>query len=164
MREVAREIRDVVDAAGPALLGLAAEAVGQKRGPDEWSKKEILGHLIDSCANNHQRVVRGAQNAAQEFPPYDRTWWVAMQHYQEASWPDLVELFVQVNRHLSRAIDYLPAEALGNACNIGKDASVTLEFVITDYLRHLKMHLGDILEPAEPESTAESMISEGGPA
>jgi hypothetical protein len=146
--EVSREISQAIDAARPRLVAIEAAVASAKPSPDDWSRKEILGHLIDSAANNHQRVVRGARNAAADFPPYDRVAWVEVQRYQEASWPDLVELFCQVNRHLCRAIEGLPPEALANPCDIGKDAPVTLEFVVTDYLRHLKMHLGDILEPA----------------
>ncbi len=26
--------------------------------PNKWSKKEIIGHLINSATNNHQRFVR----------------------------------------------------------------------------------------------------------
>ncbi len=127
---------------------MAAEVAGRKEGEGAWSRKEILGHLIDSAANNHQRVVRGAYNAAADFPPYDGIRWVEVQRYQEAAWSDLVQEFLLANRQLCRAIECLPPEALGNPCNIGKEAPVTVEFVVTDYLRHLRLHLGDILEPA----------------
>ncbi len=47
-----------------ALLDLAAAQLPTltdtaARIDDHWSRKEILGHLIDSATNNHQRFVRG---------------------------------------------------------------------------------------------------------
>ena len=115
---------------------------------DAWTRKQVLGHLIDSAANNHQRIVRAALNAALDFPPYQQNAWVEIQRYNEPCWFDLVDLFVLNNLHLCRVIDGLPEEALNNPCSIGRAEPVTLQFVIDDYLRHLKLHIAQILEPA----------------
>ena len=37
-----------------------AEAAGVPA-PGRWAKKEVVGHLIDSAANNHQRFVRAQE-------------------------------------------------------------------------------------------------------
>ncbi len=157
MLEVAQQIRQEIVAAEPRLRAMAPELAARKERADAWSRKQILGHLVDSCANNHQRVVRGARNAALDFPPYDQVGWVEVQRYQEASWPDLVQLFLAVHRHLCRVIECLPADALANPVNIGKDQPVTVEFVVTDYLRHLKLHLGDILGTVEQPRESASL-------
>lgn len=146
MKMISSAIRDKVIAAKPVLLKISEQAASQKPGPNKWSKKEILGHLIDSASNNHQRFVRGALNMAMAFPPYQQDPWVAASHYQEMEWQELVEFFVQYNLHLSRLIVQLPERVLDNPCNIGKESPVTLRFVITDYLRHWQHHLEQVLQ------------------
>ncbi|MFC1515269.1 DinB family protein [Thermodesulfobacteriota bacterium] len=148
MKIIADKIRELIEGAKPDLLKISPEIAGKKADPDIWSKKEILGHLIDSASNNHQRLVRGAQNAARDFPTYNQDRWVKVQCYNEMDWLDLVDLFVEYNFHLCRVIAFLPREVLGNLCNVGKKNPVTLKFVIEDYLRHLRHHIEDILGSA----------------
>lgn len=143
---VSEKIRETISAAKPELLRISPELAAKKSSPGTWSKKEILGHLIDSASNNHQRFVRGAQNDAVDFPVYKQDPWVEIQHYNKMDWSNLIELFYQYNYHLSMVIDFLPAETLNNPCNIGKEEPVTLKFVIEDYMRHLKHHIEKILE------------------
>jgi hypothetical protein len=121
------------------------DEVGIKPAPNEWSKKEILGHLIDSAANNHQRFVRAVNQVAAQFPTYDQNEWVRIQRYNERSWPSLVALWSAYNNHLSHVIECIPEHAKSSPCNIGKTDPVPLDFVIKDYLRHLGQHLKDIL-------------------
>jgi hypothetical protein len=148
MKTTSEKIREIVLAAKPELLKIPPEIASKKPTPDTWSKKEILGHLIDSAANNHQRFVRGAQNIAGDFPTYNQNRWVEVQHYTDMNWADLVEFFSQYNLHLCHVIESLPQETLGNPCNFGKESPVTLEFVIEDYLRHLRHHVEQILAPS----------------
>jgi hypothetical protein len=138
---VSENIRNIIAEAKPLLSGISQEAAGIRPFPGKWSKKEILGHLIDSAANNHQRFVRAAQNIAVDFPPYNQNKWVDVQCYNKLNWQELIELFYYYNLHISKIIDSLPDEVLNNPVNIGKENPVTLEFVITDYLRHLKHHV-----------------------
>lgn len=145
MKTIADQIRQVIATAKPKLLNLAPEIAHQKENPDNWSRQEILGHLIDSALNNHQRFVRGAQDVAGDFPTYNQTRWVEVQCYNAMDWVDLVDLFVQYNYHICRVIEVLPQDVLSNPCNIGKDTPATLEFVIEDYLRHLRLHIEQIL-------------------
>ena len=138
---ISEGIREVIAVAKPELLKIPPENAVIKASPDKWSKKEILGHLIDSAANNHQRFVRAEQSIAADFPPYNQNRWIDIQCYNKLDWQDLIELFARYNMNISNVIDFLPEEVLTNSVNIGKDNPVTLEFVITDYLRHLKHHV-----------------------
>lgn len=145
MKTISARIRQSIAVAKPALLKIPAEKARTKPAPDRWSKQEMLGHLVDSAANNHQRIVRGALNVAEDFPSYQQDLWVATQRYNEADWPGLVELFAQYNLHLARVIEHLPSDILDNPCDIGKEEPVALRFVIEDYLRHLGHHLDKLL-------------------
>ena len=115
-------------------------------GPGRWCAREVLGHLIDSAANNHQRFVRAQQGNALTLPGYEQNHWVASQGYQEADWPHLVTLWTHFNLHLADVMDRIPPAAYPVRCAIGGDEPVTLEFVVVDYLRHLRHHMGQIRE------------------
>lgn len=145
MKEVAQELRSVVDQTLEALAKMSPDETTRKETPEKWSKKEILGHLIDSAANNHQRFVRACYNAAGEFPTYQQNEWVRVQRYNESSWQGLVELWSAYNRHLSDVIARIPDESRSSPCNIGKEKPVMLEFVVKDYLRHMRHHMNKIL-------------------
>jgi len=146
MIEVAGELRDEVDAVLPRLRRMAEAEVSRERGPGKWMKKEILGHLIDSAANNHQRFVRAP--AADPFvgPGYDQNAWVAANRYRERPWSELVELWAGLNRHLAHVIAGVPPEKLQTRCLIGDNQPAPLEWWIRDYVRHLKHHLAQILD------------------
>lgn len=146
MNPTADVIREAINTARPRLEAIPPATARLKTAPDEWSKQEILGHLIDSAYNNHQRLVRGAHNAAMDFPPYQQETWVALQSYNERDWHELIALFTAANAHLCAMIDRLTDEQLDHPCNIGRAEPVTLRFVVDDYPRHLNMHLADILK------------------
>jgi hypothetical protein len=127
------------------LVDLPDDAVAFKPTPNRWSKKEILGHLIDSAANNHQRFVRAQSNSRLEFPNYEQEFWVSTQSYATESWPDLVNLWLLLNRHLLHVVKMMPAAVLSNECVIGGRPAVTLEALAADYLRHVDNHLAQLL-------------------
>ena len=146
MKDIARQIRSLISKIEPQLSRMNHDEMGFKPDPHKWSKKEILGHLIDSAANNHQRFVRAVNKVAVQFPTYDQDEWVRIQRYNEMSWSFLVTLWSAYNNHLSHIIECIAWYAVSSPCNIGKEEPVTLEFVVRDYLRHLQHHLKDILE------------------
>lgn len=129
----------------PRLVDLSDDVVARKPAPNRWSKKEILGHLIDSAANNHQRFVRAQGSPRLEFPSYEQEFWVGTQSYSTEPWPDLVNLWLLLNRHLLHVVKAMPAAVLAHECVIGGRPAVTLEALIADYLRHLDNHLAQLL-------------------
>ena len=145
MKNIAQQLRSVIATVEPQLSRMSHEDIAFKPAPDEWSKKEILGHLIDSAANNHQRFVRAVYKVADQFPAYDQGKWVSIQQHNERPWLSLVDLWAAYNKHLCHVIECIPQAAESSPCDIGSDDPVTLDFVVKDYLRHLKHHLKDIL-------------------
>jgi DinB superfamily len=109
-----------------------------------WSRKQVIGHLIDSASNNHQRFVRVTLQGSLEFPGYDQDGCVRVQAVQNAPWPLLVSLWTDYNLYLAHVIANLPADKLKAHCQIGEDEPVTLRFLAEDYLAHLLHHLGQI--------------------
>jgi hypothetical protein len=108
MKDIAQQLRSIIATVEPQLSRMNHDDVGFKPTPHEWSKEEILGHLIDSAANNHQRFVRAVNKVAGQFPTYDQDEWVQIQRYNEAPWSSLVALWSAYNNHLSHVIECIP--------------------------------------------------------
>ena len=136
-------LASVVAHALPLLSAIPEDAASKKPAPNKWSKKEILGHLIDSAANNHQRFMRLQLQTEISLPGYDQDDWVRLNGYQQRTWNEIVTLWSAYNRHLASVIESLDDSALGHVWH-SPDGDVTLEFIASDYVRHLKHHLAQI--------------------
>ena len=130
-----------VEAAVPKLRAISETRAERLRAPGKWSPKQVIGHLIDSAANNHQRFVRAQEGESYTGPGYTQDHWVAVQGYQAATWDDLIALWRAYNRHLARVIERIPEAKRGTTCAIGADEPMTLGFVASDYVRHVRHHL-----------------------
>ncbi len=143
-QSIAEELHNIVREATPKLNAIV-ESSSASKPSSKWSKKEIIGHLIDSASNNHQRFVRSQLVNPLQLEGYEQEAWVATQRYQVESWKELIALWRAYNIHLAHIISAVPKESLDNLIRLGQKEPVTLEFLMKDYLRHLKHHLGQIL-------------------
>jgi hypothetical protein len=139
-----KDLKETIHETHKRLKNISSEDWSSRNAPTKWSKKEILGHLIDSAANNHQRLVR-VQFEDNPAIRYDQDKWVMTQDYHNASINDLIELWLNYNKHLTHIISKMPKEKYERTCDVGKEESVTLEWLVKDYLRHLKHHLNQIM-------------------
>jgi hypothetical protein len=144
MKDVADDIRREAERAGALFRTWPETEVTKDRGVGKWTRKEILGHLLDSAANNHQRFVRARLADSYAGPGYDQTAWVDVHAYRERPWLELVDLWVALNRHLAVVVESTPAASLQTPCIVGGGEAVTLEYVMKDYVRHMKNHLAQI--------------------
>lgn len=141
---VAAELRRNIDAALPALRAIPARRAIQPRAPGKWSPQQVIGHLIDSASNNHQRFVRAQEGSALVFPAYAQEHWVRCQHYDRATWEGLVGFWHAYNHHVAHVIEHIPEDRRSVPCVVGSDAPVTLGFLAHDYVVHLRHHLEQI--------------------
>lgn len=144
MQNLADELRSTVEDACVRFAAIPEEAAATGRHPGAWSSKEVLGHLIDSASNNHQRFVRMQMADYLEMPNYEQESWVRSQGYAQESWTNLVELWRRYNLHLAHVLSRVPQAALQNRCKIGDHEPMTLERIATDYLSHMRHHLEQI--------------------
>lgn len=149
MQQTAQHLLDTLDKALPLLKKISDETASAKPKHGKWSYKEIIGHLVDSAANNHQKFVRTIQEDGLKFPPYEQEAWVRIQQYNEADWHQLLQLWDVYNRHLAHIIGRIPDAALPNQIAIGKSEPFSLDFIVRDYPEHLKHHLRAILPDAD---------------
>ena len=108
----------------------------------KWSRKEILGHLVDSAQTNIRRLVVGQYQPLAHII-YNQDIWVRAAGYQTYPTDDLLHLWVLLNRHFARIVAQLPASQLEVLTDWGKEKPelVSLGFVAEDYIRHLDHHL-----------------------
>ena len=144
MRELSEKLERVVELARVILRQVSEAESNKPVLKGGWSRKQVLGHLIDSASNNHQRFVRAALQGSLEFPGYDQDGFVRVQAVESVLWPILVALWSSYNLYLAHVIAHLPADKLEAPCRIGEDDPVTLRFLAEDYLTHLLHHLNQI--------------------
>ena len=112
--------------------------------PEIWSRKEILGHLIDSAIANLSRFVRCTYE--QNFKlVYEQNAWVNAQHYQDSKIDDLLTMWRLMNKQISRVLKNYPTGLLQNTCDTGNGA-VSVNFIANDYIEHMSNHLEQILK------------------
>jgi uncharacterized damage-inducible protein DinB len=131
----------LIDRLPERLAALPLDKVETKSAPDAWSAKQELGHLVDSAANNYQRIVRVQLEDRPAMPTYDGNAWVALQRYQERDWKLLIELWKASNRQLLAAAEAANDAAWARTCTIGDSDPLTLQFVFDDYVDHMVHHL-----------------------
>jgi hypothetical protein len=144
MKELSEELVRVVESAETILRQITDRESNKPALKGGWSRKQVLGHLIDSASNNHQRFVRAALQTSLDFPGYDQDGFVRVQTIEKANWQLLVGLWATYNRYLAHVIAHLPASKLATVCRIGSNEPVTLRFLVEDYLQHLLHHLVQI--------------------
>jgi hypothetical protein len=133
--------RERITSTHTLLQNISEEESRQTFREGGWSKKEILGHLVDSALNNHQRFVRASLDGFYEGPFYHQEGWVAMHGYKLMTWPVLVEHWRRQNELLCEVVERIPEDRLDARCRVGTNAPVTLRFLVDDYLDHLGHHV-----------------------
>jgi len=152
-----RDFRNTVVSATARLNDIPEEQSRRQPSPDKWAPIEVLGHLIDSAANNHQRFVRAQFTDNLVFPGYEQEQWISAQKYHEHAWSDVIQLWSAYNLHLVHVSSRIPQEVLTKSRSphtldqiafnpVDKNEAATLEYLIRDYVVHLQHHLDQIFE------------------
>jgi hypothetical protein len=144
-KDFAAHLRQTVEQAAAELRRIGEDRAATPGAGGEWSRKEELGHLLDSATNNHQRFARAALDGEYRGPGYEQDRWVSLHGYRELPWTLLVDLWQRHNWMLAHLVARIPPERLEAQCIIGDRPPVTLRYVVEDYVAHLKHHLERIM-------------------
>ena len=154
------DFRNTIVSAKARLKDVPEEQSRHKGSADGWSPIEVMGHLIDSAANNHQRFVHAQFTDDLMFADYEQDQWVSTQKYRDESWPDVIDLWSSYNLHLLHVVSVIPEDVLTKMRaqhtldeiafkDVDKNEPATLEFLIRDYVDHLHHHLNQIFAEVE---------------
>lgn len=147
--KVTEGIYNVIETEEQVLISLQEETITLKRNKQNRTIKQILGHLIDSASNNHQRMIRLQYcKDLLFFPDYrqDNDLWIALQDYQNADWSNLIQLWKFFNLHIIQVIKSVDQTKLGSYWCDFEGTKVTLQDIIEGYLDHLHLHINEIHE------------------
>ena len=143
-RELESLYRERLARADRTLAAVTEAAAAEPYPGGSWTRKQVLGHLLDSATNNHFRFGHAAQAGSLAVPGYAQREWVDWHDYAALPWADLLAHWRSRNELLTRLVAGLPEPVLSAPCRIGEDPEVTLEFLIRDYLDHLDHHVRQI--------------------
>lgn len=156
MQDFLVEFRQTVETAADRLMLISEEHSQTPRGEGKWTAKEVIGHLIDSASNNHQRFVRAQFTDDLLFSGYEQEEWVQVQAYNREPWQQLVQLWKHYNLHLQHVMSETPEETRIRARarhsldkiawqTVAENQPVSLDYFMRDYVAHMKNHLRQIL-------------------
>ncbi len=141
------------------LSELPADTITGRRNKQNRTIKQILGHLIDSAANNHQRIVRLQYNKKLVFPDYqqDNDLWIALQDYQNEDWNTIIQLWKFYNLHMIHVIKSVDPLKLDNSWQNFENTTVSLRQMIEGYLDHIELHFGEIQELIDQQENKKAL-------
>ena len=142
-------LQQLLDTVPLKIRTIQPDEFSRKPGPDKWSKKQILGHLIDSATNNHHRFIR-AQFDHQPTILYDQDKWNKHGYYDQMEADHIISFWEMYNRHLLELVRRIPPEQMNRECMMGDGSTRTIAWLFDDYVRHMEHHLKQIF-PEESE-------------
>jgi hypothetical protein len=111
-----------------------------KLGEDKWTLKEMVGHLIDSASNNHQRFIRLQLSEELILPGYNPEDWRRVSRANDLDYRFLIDFWKQYNLFLLHLIQNLDPKTLDHYWVVNSEKK-SLKFLIEDYFRHIQWHV-----------------------
>lgn len=149
MVDIAKELEEIIEIFKSDFSDLDEQISSYRIDQDKWTPKEIIGHLIDSASNNHQRFIRFQLSEELEFPDYKNNEWLRIQNHQNMKFIELLLLFYYYNRLIINIVLNINEGCLNNKWNIAWDensAFITFEKLLVHYVEHMKGHLAHFRE------------------
>lgn len=143
MKKTANELREIISDYERNISAIPETELSAKPLANKWSKKEVVGHLIDSAQNNLRRFVCGQYESAPPLIVYQQDFWVERNRYQQMSSSEIIQLWKLLNLRICEVLENMPEANYKKQCNTG--SLHTLEWLATDYVKHLKHHINQII-------------------
>lgn len=147
MEHVIEELNSIVEEFAGKFSQFSESELADKPIPHKWSKKEVIGHLIDSGQNNLRRFIVSQYESVPQKIVYEQDFWVQANNYQLMTGVDVINLWRLVNNQIANVLSAMPMEVYTKTCDTGKDSFQlrTLEWLADDYIKHLKHHLNQVI-------------------
>ena len=147
MKKVTEELQSIVVDFVDRISSMSEKEFSAKPLPNKWSKKEVLGHLIDSAQNNMRRFICGQYESSPPHIIYDQDFWVSANAYSQANSEHVIQMWQHINDRLCDVLNTMPESNYTKVCNTGRGSEQlrTLEWLAEDYVKHMKHHLNQII-------------------
>lgn len=149
MKNIDKELNSIIETFKNDYLNLNESLTEIKISDDKWTLKEIIGHLIDSASNNHQRFIRLKLSDELEFPDYKNGEWLQISNYNNMKFTEILSLFFYYNKLMINIISNIDEKSLNNRWNVAWDENssfITLEELANHYVKHIKIHMSHFKE------------------
>lgn len=146
MKNTIQELQALVSEYSTKFNAISEIDFSNKPLPNKWSKKEVLGHLIDSAQNNLRRFIV-AQYEPQPKIVYDQDFWVNANGYQQMKKEEIIILWKLINERICAVLGSMPEANVKKESNTGKTEVQlhSLQWLAEDYIKHMKHHLNQII-------------------
>jgi hypothetical protein len=147
MQKTIKELEEIVILFSNKFNQLSEEELSVKRSPDKWSRKEVIGHLIDSAQNNLRRFICGQYENEPPKISYEQEFWVSANNYNAMNRKEIISLWKLMNERICAVLENMPVENYNKECNTGKNeiSLHSLQWLSEDYNKHLKHHINQII-------------------
>jgi DinB superfamily len=143
VRSAMKQLAQYIETIPEELKAITEQEILQFRAAGKWSRKQILGHLIDSAINNLQRFTD-----IQFLPlpyivqPYMQDELVLVNQYQQLPLNHLLQLWQALNRQIIFIVENIPDEKFDYPVNpqYNNKEMKTLGWLICDYVAHMEHH------------------------
>lgn len=143
MKNTVDELNQIVDTFAVRIGSIVEKDFAAKPLPNKWSRKEVLGHLIDSAQNNLRRFICGQYENTPPKITYEQDFWVVANNYQDMDKNDVIMLWKLMNKRIGAVLSNMPHENYTRNCDTGSLHSI--EWLAVDYVKHMKHHLNQII-------------------
>src|SRR6185503_6659802 len=146
MDTVIKELKEIVESFSQKFSQISEQDFSAKPNPAKWSRKEVVGHLIDSAQNNLRRFIVG-QYDNQPNIVYQQDFWVQTNNYQKTKQVDVIQLWRLINLQIAAVLSSMPKENYSQICNTGKGTPElrSIEWLASDYVKHMKHHINQVI-------------------
>ncbi|MBI1769990.1 MAG: DinB family protein [Bacteroidetes bacterium] len=147
MKKTTEELAQIISEYSIKFSAIPEKEFAAKPLPHKWSKKEVLGHLIDSAQNNLRRFICGQYESSPPKIVYDQDRWVISNNYLQTDSTEVISFWQLINKRIIAVLNQMPSTNYSLNCDTGKNAEQlhSIEWLADDYVKHLKHHLNQII-------------------
>ena len=147
MKETIHKLNQLLQSGRDYLSKTSESELATKTSPEKWSKKEILGHLIDSGINNLQRFTEiQFENKPYKIKKYNQDELVKANDYQNSDIKETLEFWYSINNRIKKVMELQTNDSLNYKIELEENNTSDLRFLMTDYVNHLEHHLNQIMD------------------
>ncbi|UTW65361.1 DinB family protein [bacterium SCSIO 12643] len=145
--KVIRKIERLINQSADYINKYSEDELSLKLNPKKWSKKEILGHLVDSGINNLQRFTEiQFEEKPYQLKSYRQDELVQANNYQGAETKDILDLLIAINKRIIDVVRLQTDETLNYEIITSNNKKLDLKYLIEDYVKHFEHHTKQIID------------------
>ncbi|CAM1357792.1 DinB family protein [Tenacibaculum xiamenense] len=147
MKETAVKLENLLKLGFDYISKSSEQELSKKKNDKTWSKKEIIGHLIDSGINNLQRFTEiQFEEKPYKIRKYNQNELVIANDYQNSDSDEFIQLWISINNRIKNIMLQQSETSLSFEIELDHGKISDLKFLMEDYVDHLEHHLKQIIE------------------